>query len=266
MEELLVSENEARFFLIHATGGDATRATRHKLEMIHDEMKSSQLAIKNFTGVLEKLRHVVQRNLRDYEKRKVEFGYRRQSYGDDDGVWEHPGYQYEGNSPHGSVRGSISRGSSSPHIRRVPTNISVSSGSSTRSSQHHKPNAVEYVVTSPPPFVESSRRRSYNESIYQETTMPPTPLPPTDNGRRLELESIIEQQRQILMQLEIERQRLQAQQVPHYQENSQQQIYPPYEYQQANLNYSDESFSYADSFVQSYSDLNTRHLPPDTRD
>lgn len=257
MEELLITENEARFFLIHATGGEATRATRHKLEMIHEEMKTSQLAIKNFTGVLEKLQHVIQKNQRDFERRKqLEMGYLQQPYNsnyaimqEEDDQWQH---RYNNNSPRGSISGRT--------MRRMPTVTSVSSNSSSRSSiHHHKPNEMDE---------------------YELSRQQPTPsVITTESNRQLELESIIEQQRRILQELEIERQRLRAQQsftntpLSYEQQTT---IYPPSLNYTDTDNFSHEDFiSYADDFQRSFIEYqppppssysNHSFLPPDARD
>lgn len=234
-EELLFSENEAQFLLIHATGAEAKRSIKRKIDTIHEEMKITKLSIQYFSDVLDRLQFVIQKNLRDYEKRQeAERGYRRQQQRSMSYINDDDEYPYYSENPHGS-----------PRIRRMNTNTSLSSGSS-RSSQRHKPNEIE------------------DPRIQQESS-----------SRQLELESIIEQQRKILMELEIERQRLQSQ-------NQYTQMYPPYDYQQQqqhqSTNFSVDDFSYANDFQRSSNDYSSTenweapptrrdsYLPPDTRD
>ncbi|KAI8369131.1 hypothetical protein EDC96DRAFT_503985 [Choanephora cucurbitarum] len=75
-EELIISENEARFFLIHTTASDKKRLKRHELEVLIQERKACEFALKNLEGVIHALTLVVRKNMREYEEqtfRNMEF-------------------------------------------------------------------------------------------------------------------------------------------------------------------------------------------------
>lgn len=68
IEELILSENEAQFFLIHTTASDKKRAKKHELEMIVQERKTCELALQNFEQTIQSLNKVVRKNAKDYEE------------------------------------------------------------------------------------------------------------------------------------------------------------------------------------------------------
>ncbi|KAI9244509.1 hypothetical protein BY458DRAFT_466780 [Sporodiniella umbellata] len=70
IEELVLSQNEAQFFLIHTVSGDKKRAKTHELEMLAQEQKSCELALKNIVGVVNTLMVSVQKNIRQFEEQR----------------------------------------------------------------------------------------------------------------------------------------------------------------------------------------------------
>ncbi|ORE06378.1 RNI-like protein [Rhizopus microsporus var. microsporus] len=76
IEELLISINEAQFFLIHTVASDKKRAKTRELEILIQERKSCELALKNIEGVIQNLMITIQKNMRNYEEqhsRNMEF-------------------------------------------------------------------------------------------------------------------------------------------------------------------------------------------------
>lgn len=76
IEELIISENEAQFFLIHTTVSDKKKLKKHELEVIAQERRSCELALKNLESVVHSLMVAVRKNMREYEEqnyRNVEF-------------------------------------------------------------------------------------------------------------------------------------------------------------------------------------------------
>lgn len=76
IEELIISENEAQFFLIHTTASDKKKAKKHELEMIAQERKKCEMALKNFESVIHSLMVAVRKNMREQEEqnyRNMEF-------------------------------------------------------------------------------------------------------------------------------------------------------------------------------------------------
>ncbi|CAO3661523.1 unnamed protein product [Rhizopus stolonifer] len=76
IEELVLSQNEAQFFLIHTVSGDKKRAKTHELEMLIQERKSCELSLKSIEGVVHSLMCSIQKNLRQFEEqqdRSMEF-------------------------------------------------------------------------------------------------------------------------------------------------------------------------------------------------
>jgi hypothetical protein len=68
IEELIVSEHEANFFLIHTQNGDKKKEKRHELEMIIQERKTSELSVNHFDGVVQYLLNSVEKNRREKEE------------------------------------------------------------------------------------------------------------------------------------------------------------------------------------------------------
>lgn len=76
IEELIISENEAQFFLIHTTASDKKKIKKHELEVIIQERRTSELSLKNLEKVVHLLLVAVRKNMRDYEEqnfRNIEF-------------------------------------------------------------------------------------------------------------------------------------------------------------------------------------------------
>ncbi|KAI8330037.1 hypothetical protein BD560DRAFT_441526 [Blakeslea trispora] len=76
IEELIISENEAQFFLIHTTASDKKKLKKHELEVVVQERKASEFALKNLEGVIHSLTLVVRKNMKEYEEqtfRNMEF-------------------------------------------------------------------------------------------------------------------------------------------------------------------------------------------------
>ena len=68
IEELIISENEAQFFLIHTTASDKKKLKKHELEIIIQERRTSELALKNLESVIHILMVAVRKNFREYEE------------------------------------------------------------------------------------------------------------------------------------------------------------------------------------------------------
>ncbi|CAO3609655.1 unnamed protein product [Mucor hiemalis] len=68
IEELIISENEAQFFLIHTTASDKKKIKKHELEMIIQERKNSEYALKNLESVIHLLLVAVRKNMREFEE------------------------------------------------------------------------------------------------------------------------------------------------------------------------------------------------------
>ncbi|KAI8885535.1 RNI-like protein [Backusella circina FSU 941] len=68
IEELIMAENEAQFFLIHTSGGEKKREKKHELEMMVQERKACELATKQFGDVIRSLEIAVSKNLREYQE------------------------------------------------------------------------------------------------------------------------------------------------------------------------------------------------------
>ncbi|RCI05183.1 hypothetical protein CU098_011287 [Rhizopus stolonifer] len=68
IEELILSENEAQFFLIHTTASDKKKLKKHELEMIIQERKACEIALKNLEIVVHSLMVTVRKNMREYEE------------------------------------------------------------------------------------------------------------------------------------------------------------------------------------------------------
>ncbi|KAL9554530.1 hypothetical protein MBANPS3_002780 [Mucor bainieri] len=76
IEELIISENEAQFFLIHTTASDKKKAKKHELEMIAQERKKCEMALQHFESVIHALMVAVRKNMREVEEqnyRNMEF-------------------------------------------------------------------------------------------------------------------------------------------------------------------------------------------------
>jgi hypothetical protein len=76
IEELIISENEAQFFLIHTTASDKKKMKKHELEVIAQERRTCELSLKNIESVVHSLIVAVRKNMREYEEqsyRNVEF-------------------------------------------------------------------------------------------------------------------------------------------------------------------------------------------------
>ncbi|KAK4520510.1 fatty-acyl coenzyme A oxidase [Mucor velutinosus] len=76
IEELIISENEAQFFLIHTTASDKKKSKKHELEMIAQERKKCEMALQNFESVIHALMVAVRKNMREVEEqnyRNMEF-------------------------------------------------------------------------------------------------------------------------------------------------------------------------------------------------
>lgn len=76
IEELIISENEAQFFLIHTTASDTKKNKKHELEMIIQERRTSELALRNLESVIHSLMVAIAKNSREHEEqsyRNMEF-------------------------------------------------------------------------------------------------------------------------------------------------------------------------------------------------
>lgn len=68
IEDLIISENESQFFLIHTTAGDIKKAKRHELEMVIQERRTCEAALKHLEDVIRGLLVVVRKNLKEFEE------------------------------------------------------------------------------------------------------------------------------------------------------------------------------------------------------
>ncbi|KAI7867604.1 uncharacterized protein EV154DRAFT_531933 [Mucor mucedo] len=68
IEDLIISENESQFFLIHTTASDSKKMKRHELEMIIQERRICEASLKNLEGVMHAIAVVVRKNVKEYEE------------------------------------------------------------------------------------------------------------------------------------------------------------------------------------------------------
>ncbi len=133
IEELIISENEAQFFLIHTTASDKKKAKKHELEMVITERRSSELALKNLDSVIHLLLVAVRKNLRDYEEqsyRNMEFQAQAQNAAQELAIAQ---VRLQGRAP--SVMSTANLSAVGVHPRqRNPSSSSASITSSTNSS------------------------------------------------------------------------------------------------------------------------------------
>ncbi|KAI8077481.1 hypothetical protein BDF21DRAFT_341771 [Thamnidium elegans] len=76
IEELIIAENEAQFFLIHTTASDTKKSKKHELEMVIQERRTSELALRNLESVIHSLMVAIGKNSREHEEqnyRNMEF-------------------------------------------------------------------------------------------------------------------------------------------------------------------------------------------------
>ncbi|CEP12990.1 hypothetical protein [Parasitella parasitica] len=68
IEELIISENEAQFFLIHTGASDKKKMKKHELELIAQERKKCEHALQNFESVIRSLMIAVAKNMKEYQE------------------------------------------------------------------------------------------------------------------------------------------------------------------------------------------------------
>jgi hypothetical protein len=173
IEELIISENEAQFFLIHTTASDKKKAKKHELEMVIQERRSSELALKNLEGVIHSLLSAVRKNARDFEEqnfRNMEFQLQAQNAAQELAIAQVRLQQGRSSS---AMSGT---GLSAVGVHPRPSrNISSSNASTTSSSNSsvHNLNALSRSV--------SHNRRSVMSSDYSGSVMS-SPIPFTNHS------------------------------------------------------------------------------------
>ncbi|KAI9260011.1 hypothetical protein EDC94DRAFT_520646 [Helicostylum pulchrum] len=166
IEELIISENEAQFFLIHTTASDTKKGKKHELEMVIQERRSSELALRNLESVIHSLMVAVAKNSREHEEqryRNLEFQVQAQNAAQDLAVAQ-VRLQQQGRAV-SSMSGTNLSAVGVHRTRNISSNASTTSSSN--SSFHN--------------FGSSSRRDS---SYYGGSTLSsPTPYQQMEAGR-----------------------------------------------------------------------------------
>ncbi|KAG1133710.1 hypothetical protein G6F42_001172 [Rhizopus arrhizus] len=176
VEELVISQNEAQFFLIHTVSGEKKRAKTHELEMIVQERKSCELALKSIHGVIGSLMIAIRKNTRHFieqRNRDMEFQLQAQTaaqelataqvrlQGRANSVDSFKLSTMGGRTDSGSRRGSLASSSTSSSVRGSRNNSG--SYSHQQPSSHH-------------PLVRGSTILNYD--FYARSMSPP----PSSNG------------------------------------------------------------------------------------
>lgn len=133
IEDLIISENESQFFLIHTTASDSKKVKRHELEMVIQERRICESALKNLEGVIHGLAVVVKKNLKEFEEqnyRNREFQLQSQNASDELSIAQ-VRLQQTGRSFSGT---NLSAVGVSPRPRRNLSSSNASTTSSTNSS------------------------------------------------------------------------------------------------------------------------------------
>lgn len=135
IEELIISENEAQFFLIHTTASDKKKMKKHELEMVAQERRTCELALKNLETVVHCLMVAVRKNMREYEDqnyRNVEFQMQAQAAAHELATAQ---VRLQGRAPSAMSGTNLSAVGVSTRSRN-PSSSAASTTSSTNSSVH----------------------------------------------------------------------------------------------------------------------------------
>lgn len=171
IEELIISENEAQFFLIHTTASDKKKAKKHELEMIIQERRSSELALKNLEGVIHALLAAVRKNARDFEEqnfRNMEFQLQAQNAAQELAIAQVRLQQQGSRSGSAMSNANLSAVGVPPRPSRILSSSNTSTTSSTNSSVHNL-NALSRSVSQM--GNNNGQRRSMMSSDYSGSVM-----------------------------------------------------------------------------------------------